>query len=154
METLTENPIGEKQEERKGQGQARVGDAVRAVLPRKSLIVTSIPLGLLVLYLTVIGPSNLPLPANLEPSFPAATRVLSDVCVWCAANWLWVVVGAVALLFGNVLVRLQPSRYYGWLTIVSALALCFTYYSVSAPIERLFKAVKEEIPQDRRTQLR
>jgi hypothetical protein len=46
--------------------------------------------------------------------------------------------------------HITAERYYFGLAVIASLALGFTCLSISAPIDRLIKAVEDAIPEDNR----
>lgn len=120
------------------------------LLPWPLVLMAAVPVLLAVYYLTMVGPREAHLLAAVDVPLPGATKFLGDVCVWCGKNPIKVVLMGIGLLMGGLLSSLLAARYYIFLTILVSLGLGFTYYAVSAPVDRLIKAVKESVPQDRR----
>lgn len=113
----------------------------------KELLVAGIPIALAAYYLTRVAPALVPLPEGIELPFPAATRVLERTIAWCGKNPERVLAIAGGFLGAGALLRFRFQRYYLMLGLITALSLAFTYYSISAPVDRLLKNVKDNIPQ-------
>lgn len=109
-------------------------------------------IGLSFVYLTQVAPGAVPLPEDVKVPFPAATKVLEGVCAWCGENATTVAILGLVLLVPGLFPRFTASkeRYYTRLAILVALALGFTYISISAPIDRLIHAVEKSLPSDQR----
>jgi len=120
------------------------------LLPWPLVLMAAVPVALAVYYLTMVGPTEARVLSAADVPLPAATKFLGDMCDWCGKNRIKVVLMGAGLLMGGLLSSLLAARYYIWLTVLVSLGLGFTYYSVSAPVDRLIKAVKESVPQDRR----
>jgi len=118
--------------------------------PWRRLGIASVPVALLTFYLTQVGPGLVPVPPGVKMAFPPLTHFLEDVSTWCGDNALIVVGVAAILLMAGVLFKISSGRYYLHLTVIASILLVVTYYSISAPIDRLLKAVEDEIPKDRR----
>jgi len=122
----------------------------RAGLRWKPFASALIAVGLLVFYLTRVAPSLIPVPPGIRVPCPQATAVLEDVCAWCGDHQGYVVLMAAGLLAAGFLRPLSAARYFVYVAIFSSLALTFTYFSISAPIDRLLKAVQDNLPKDKR----
>lgn len=109
-----------------------------------------IALGLLIYYLTRVAPSLVPVPPGTKVPYPRATEVLEYVVDWCESHQgsvLWIGAG---LLAAGFLRPLSAARYFVYVAVLSSLVLIFAYLSISAPVDRLFKAVQDNLPKDRR----
>jgi len=108
------------------------------------------PVGLLAYYSTVVAPPKVEVMAGLNVPFPVATEFLVAACRWCGENPAQVALIALGLLAGGIVLPVPAGRYYIALTVTAALALGFTYWSISAPVERLLKQVQENLPVERK----
>lgn len=135
--------------------EARKSSQRQRFFPWRHCIVAAVPVGILAFYVTRVAPDLLPLPPNFDAPFPVLTQALEDACIWCGENQLHVYAMAAGLLLlvPGLLFRVSAKRYFVFLTLLAILTLGITYYSVSAPVERLMRSVKDNIPQDDRTQL-
>ena len=118
----------------------------------KPILVATVPVALSVYYLTLVAPLVVPVPAGVSVPFPAATRFLEQVCLWCGEFPLVAVLIGLALLSPGLLFRSlrKPERYYIPVAVVVSLALGLTYLSISAPLHRLgnaAEAVEPDTPQ-------
>jgi hypothetical protein len=115
------------------------------LLPTKAGWISAIPIGILVLYVTLVAPGIIPVPRSVKVPFPEATRFLEWVCQWCGQHpWHVLGIGA-SLLLPGILFRFVANRYYIWLTVLMMLTLGFVYISISAPIDRLFNGVEAKL---------
>ncbi len=111
----------------------------------------ALPIALSIYYLTMVAPSKIPVPKGVSVPFPAATRFLEGVVMWCQGHPFLVVMAGVGLLIPGFVSRIFAERYYIWLAVATSLAIGFTYLSISAPIDRLIETVKENLPEERKT---
>jgi len=118
--------------------------------PWVHVLLAALPLALAAWYLTAVAPGLIPLPPGIDVPFPRVTGALCEACTWCGENQPYVWGGAGALLLAGVLFRLSRIRYYAVLALVSSLALGFTWYSISAPVDRLIRSVEAQLPKDER----
>jgi hypothetical protein len=95
----------------------------------------------------MVAPAEVPVPAGVKVPFPAVVPHLEAMVLWCAEHPLPVACIALAMLAAGPF--FNTTRYYIILAVVASLSLGFTYLSISAPIERLIRAVEEKIPEDR-----
>jgi hypothetical protein len=102
---------------------------------------------LAVYYLAWVAPGLVPLPPGTKVAFPLATRVLEALCEWCGRSRMEVVGIAAGLLGAGFLLRLFFRNYFYTLAIGVALLLGFTWYSISAPVDRLIHSVEENLPK-------
>ena len=118
----------------------------------RPLLIAAIPVALSAYYLSWVAPDLLPAPPDVRVPFPWASEFLQKVCSWCGRNRLEVVLMGTGLLAPGILCRMaaRRERYCLRLAIVCSLALGFAYFNVSAPVDRLDKAVDEAIPADER----
>jgi len=121
-----------------------------AYFPWRNLIAAAIPMALLVVYMTLTAPDLVPVPEGVKKPFPALTHFLEGACTWCGDNKGTVAGVAAVLLLAGVAFRISAARYYTCLAIVTATCLAISYYTISAPIDRLLWAVEENIPKDHR----
>jgi hypothetical protein len=118
-----------------------------ASLPWLLVLLAAVPLGLLCYYVTAVAPTRIPVPASVNVPFPALTQFLEQVCGWCGKNPLQVTLAGLGLLALGALLPISPSMYYPGLAIVSTVALFLSYYSISAPVDRLLKDVHDILPR-------
>jgi hypothetical protein len=121
-----------------------------AYFPWKRFLVTAALMALTGLYLIVLAPPLVPVPAGVRMPFPEMTHFLEKVCVWCGHNPGHVFLIGLAFLGVGFFFRVSAGRYYIFLTIVLSFGLGVTYYSISAPIDRLIKSVEDNLPRDNR----
>ena len=118
-------------------------------LPWARVALAAAPVALAVYYLTQVAPTEVPTLNTLDTPFPAVTQRLAEVSLWCAARpWSTAFIGLGLLVLGAIL-PIDRDRYYTRLAIVVGLLLGFTYYSISAPIERLLEGVRQTLPEER-----
>ena len=106
-----------------------------------------VPLALAVWYLGWEAPELVPLPEGAKVPFPAAVGFLETVCEWCGGHHsglLWIAGG---LLVAGFVVRFFLPRYFLILAVVTSLFAGFTWYTISAPVERLINNVEENLPK-------
>jgi len=101
-------------------------------------------------YMTLVAPSLVDSLEGVEVPFPAATAFLAEACRWCGKNPYTAALIALGAVAGGVLPLIPSRHYYIALTVVASLALGFTYYSISAPVDRLMKQVKDNLPEERK----
>lgn len=118
--------------------------------PKKPFVAALVAVGLLAFYLTRVAPSLVPVPPGIKVPFPAATQTLEGISIWCGRHQALVFLAGAGLLAGGIFARFSRGRYYIYVAVLSSLALTFTYLSISAPIDRLFKAVHDNLPKDNR----
>ncbi len=120
-------------------------------LPWKLVAFAAIPVALSVYYLGWVAPDAIPVPEGVRVPFPALTKWLERVVGWCSRNRLDVVLIGGGVLLGGVLLRFLhvEERYYVWVSILAGAMLLVTYFSVSAPIDRLLKSVEDDIQDNR-----
>lgn len=111
------------------------------------LILSALVTALLVYYLTRVAPSLVPVPEGVTVPFPAATRWLEQVCVWCGQHPDRVTLAALALLILGAIFR--NGSYNVWLLSLVSLALAFSYFSISAPIDRFLYKIENTLPERR-----
>ena len=111
----------------------------------------SVPVALLVGYMTWIAPGLVPVPEGLTVPSRAATEFLEKVCTWCGGNPKCTGLIALTLLLPGMFFRVIGERYSIRLTVVASAALLFVYFSISAPIDTMRDVVDEAIPEDNRT---
>ncbi len=94
----------------------------------------------------------MPVPADVNVPYPAATRFLEEVCSWCGQHRWQVALIGLGFVASGVFFRfvIKVERYYVALTVLVSLGLGFTYLSILAPIDRLIDRVEEAIPEDNR----
>ncbi len=117
----------------------------------KFILLAALPIALSVYYLAWVAPTLVPLPPGVKVSYPAATRFLEEVCSWCGEHRWEVALIGLGLLASGFAFRflIAAERYYIALAALVSVALGFTYLSISAPIDRLIKAVEESFPDNR-----
>lgn len=121
-----------------------------SLTPLTGVLLAGVPVALLALYLTKIAPELIPVPAEVNVPFPAATRFLEQVCLWCSAHpWHVLLIGLGLPALG--LIPAAGRRYRVALAVVATLALTFTYLSISAPIDRLLNTVEATLSQTERS---
>jgi hypothetical protein len=113
--------------------------------PWKLLLAAAAPLILLACYLTMVAPDLVPIPEGVKVPFPALTDLLEQVCAWSGKNagTVWGFAGG--LLAAGCLFKVSIGRYYVLLLLVASLCLGVTWYSISAPIDRLMNSVEDNI---------
>jgi hypothetical protein len=123
------------------------GFPLSGIYPWKLVLLAAAPVGLSWLYLTNVAPAEVPVPQHVKVPFPAVLPYLEGMILWCAEHPFPVACIGLALLAAGPF--FNTTRYYIGLAIVVSLSLGFTYLNVSAPIERLLRAVEEKMPEDR-----
>jgi len=118
--------------------------------PWKRAFIAAIPIAFSIYYLAWVAPSLIPVPAGVKVAFPALTHLFEGVCAWCGTHRAEVIGIGAALLLAGALFRFSASKYYLALAVVVTLGLAVTYYSISAPIDRLMRAVESNLPKDNR----
>src|SRR5262245_48727908 len=104
-------------------------------------------LGVGVWYLGWVAPGQVPVPPGTKVPFPQATAFLEGLCGWCGDNQSLVVAAAVCLFVTGLFLRFLIPKYFYAMAIVLGLFTGFTWYSISAPVDRLIKDVEDNIPQ-------
>jgi hypothetical protein len=104
---------------------------------------------LLAYYLAWVAPALVPVPPEVKVPYPAATRLLEGVCVWCGAHRIVVASIGAALLVPGFFTRWMGPPYHLKLSILLGCALGFSYISISAPLDRMVEAVKSALPDGR-----
>ena len=123
-------------------------------LPWRFILLAALPIALSVYYIAWVAPTLVPVPPGVSVPYPAATRFLEEVCSWCGEHRWEVALIGLGLLASGFAFRflITAERYYVVLAALVSIALGFTYLSISAPIDRLIKAVEgAEIAYDRTT---
>ncbi len=138
----------EKREGSSARKPARAG--LRYQVPWGYLLLAGIPLSLSAYYLTQVAPDLVPIPQGVKVPFPILNQVLEPVCVWSGENPQWILGIGGLLLLAGLLFRVSISRYYVTLAVTTTLALGLTWYSISAPVDRLIKNVEDNLPRDQR----
>jgi hypothetical protein len=129
---------GQGDEAREKQGRAKLTD-----FPWALILISAVPVCLLACYLTFIAPVRLRGLAGADVPFPAATEFLADVSRWCEGHPFEAWLIALGLLAGGFVLPVPTGKYYIALTIAAALTLGYSYYSLSAPVDRLLKGVQD-----------
>ena len=147
---MTFPAIGKAKESRKDPPPARSKGNRFTHFPWGAFVVAAIPVALATFYLTRVAPDLVPLPEGIKVPFPELTAALETACAWCGENQgtAWGIAGG--LLAAGCLFRVTIARYYVALAIVAALGLGLTWYSISAPVDRVIKSVEDNIPKDHR----
>ena len=118
--------------------------------PWKCILLAAIPVGLAAYYLTQVAPGIVPLPPDMVVPFPALTDAMEGICAACGRNPETVYAVAAGLLLAGCFIRYADVRYYVMLAVVVSLGLALTWYSISAPMDRLLKSVEDNLPRDHR----
>ena len=118
--------------------------------PWKLLLTAAIPLALLAYYLTMVAPDLVPIPEGVRVPFPVVTNFLEQVCAWSGRNAdaVWGIAGG--LLAAGCLFKVSIGRYYVLIFLLASLCLGVTWYSISAPIDRLMNSVENNIKSHER----
>ena len=104
-------------------------------------------LGLGVWYMGWVASGQVPVPPGTKVPFPQATAFLEAVCTWCGENQSLVVAAAVGLFVTGLFLRFLIPKYFYAMAIAVGLFTGFTWYSISAPVDRLIHNVEENIPK-------
>lgn len=118
------------------------------LIPWKPFVYTGIPAAIAWYYLAIAAPKQIPVPAGLEVPFPEVIPHLEILCAWCGEHFG--IAGGIA--GGLVLLTLlapNPQRCAFWLGVVILSFTGFAYFSISAPVERLLRAVEDKLPEER-----
>jgi hypothetical protein len=114
------------------------------------LLAAAVPVGLAAYYLTQVAPGLVPLPEGAKVPFPDLTATLEVIIGWSGQNPEWVFGIGGALLAAGCLFRVAIARYYAVLAVAASVALGLTWYSISAPVDRLIRSVEDNLPRDSR----
>jgi hypothetical protein len=118
--------------------------------PWKLLLAAAVPLALLAYYLTMVAPDLVPIPEGVRVPFPILTHAIEEACAWSGKNagTVWGIAGG--LLAAGCLFKVAIGRYYVFLFLLASLGLGVTWYSISAPIDRLMHSVESNIKSHER----
>ncbi len=131
--------------------QKKKGVSLRERLkPPRSALLALVPVVLSAYYLIMVTPSLVPVPPDVKVPYPAATRFLEKICMWCSEYPLDTCLIGAGILVAAWIGRLFTERSFIYLAILISLGLGFTYLSISAPIDRLINNVEKSLPKDSR----
>ena len=116
--------------------------------PWKPLLFAGIPAALAWYYIVVAAPREIPVPPGLKVPFPELLPYLENIVVWCSEHD-WITGGIAVGLVANTFFANRPTRCAIIQGILVLLFTGFMYISISAPVERLMRAVQQNLPEDR-----
>jgi hypothetical protein len=121
-----------------------------SAFPLRRFALALVPAALLAWYLGWLAPDLVPVPPGVKVVYPALTHILEEVAPWCGKHQVETVAIACGVLALGLLSRFSMGRCYTVLAVALWLALGLSYYSLSAPVDRLLKAVEDQLPKDQR----
>jgi len=128
--------------------ESKKSKARRLHVPWKPIVFAGIPVALAWYYLVVAAPRDIPVPPGLTVPFPELTPYLENMVVWCSEH-AWITGGLALGLVASTLLANNPTRCAIIQGILVLLLTGFAYVSISAPVERLMRAVQQNLPEDR-----
>ena len=128
--------------------ESKKSKARRFHVPWKPIVFAGIPAALAWYYLVVAAPREIPVPPGLNVPFPDLVPYLENIVTWCTEHsWMS---GAIAIgLVASSFLASNPTRYAIAQGILVLLVTGFFYLSIHAPVERLMRAVEQNLPEDR-----
>ena len=114
----------------------------------KPILFAGIPLAIAWYYLVVAAPRELPVPPGLKVPFPGILPYLENIVAWCSEH-SWMSTGIAIGLVASTFLASNPTRYAVAQGILVLLVTGFFYLSIHAPVERLMRAVEQNLPEDR-----
>jgi hypothetical protein len=115
----------------------------------KPILFSGIPAAIAWYYLVVAAPQELPVPPGLKVPFPDLIPYLENIVAWCSEH-TWMSTGIAIGLVASTFLASNPTRYAVAQGILILLITGFFYLSIHAPVERLMRAVEQNLPEDRK----